>query len=69
MKYHDLGRNVASLVGNFEIETQKRLNYWTLEQFNQFYEACLIHNKSYSSNYFSRVAHVKARLERSHRKM
>lgn len=38
MKYHDLGRNVASLVGNFEIETQKRLNYWTLEQFNQFYE-------------------------------
>lgn len=39
MKYHDLGRNVASLVGNFEIETKKRLNYWTLEQFNQFYEA------------------------------
>lgn len=38
MKYHDLGRNVASLVGNFEIETQKRLNYWTLEQFNQFYD-------------------------------
>lgn len=25
------------LVGNFEIEIQKRLNYWTLEQFNQFY--------------------------------
>ncbi|MEB6297566.1 site-specific integrase [Staphylococcus xylosus] len=39
MKYHDLGRNVASLVGNYEIETKKRLNYWTLEQFNQFYEA------------------------------
>lgn len=38
MKYHDLKQNVASLVGNFEIETQKRLNYWTLEQFNQFYE-------------------------------
>ncbi|MEB7812865.1 site-specific integrase [Staphylococcus xylosus] len=38
MKYHDLGRNVASLVGNFEIETQKRLNYWTLEQFNQFHD-------------------------------
>lgn len=38
MKYHDLGRNVASLVGNFEIETKKRLNYWTLEQFNQFHD-------------------------------
>lgn len=37
MKYHDLKQNVASLVGNFEIETQKRLNYWTLEQFNQFH--------------------------------
>lgn len=37
MKYHDLKQNAASLVGNFEIETQKRLNYWTLEQFNQFY--------------------------------
>ncbi|WP_210124115.1 MULTISPECIES: tyrosine-type recombinase/integrase [unclassified Staphylococcus] len=38
MKFHDLKQNVASLVGNFEIETQKRLNYWTLEQFNQFYD-------------------------------
>lgn len=38
MKYHDLKQNVASLVGNFEIETQKRLNYWTLEQFNQFHD-------------------------------
>ncbi|MGJ5708514.1 tyrosine-type recombinase/integrase, partial [Staphylococcus equorum] len=27
-----------SLVGNFEIETQKRLNYWRLDQFNQFYD-------------------------------
>lgn len=39
MKFHELKQNVASLVGNFEIESQKRLNYWTLEQFNQFYEA------------------------------
>ncbi len=39
MKFHDLKQNVASLVGNFEIESNKRLNYWTLEQFNQFYEA------------------------------
>lgn len=38
MKYHDLKQNVASLVGNFEIETQKRLNYWTLEQFNLFHD-------------------------------
>lgn len=38
MKYHDLKSNVASLVGNFEIESNKRLNYWTLDQFNQFYE-------------------------------
>ena len=38
MKYHDLTSNVASLVGNFEIESNKRLNYWTLDQFNQFYE-------------------------------
>ncbi|WP_370741108.1 MULTISPECIES: site-specific integrase [Staphylococcus] len=39
MKFHDLKQNVASLVGNFEIESNKRLNYWTLEQFNQFYDA------------------------------
>ncbi|MEB6208180.1 site-specific integrase [Staphylococcus pasteuri] len=39
MKFYDLKQNVASLVGNFEIESQKRLNYWTLEQFNQFYDA------------------------------
>ena len=39
MKFHDLKQNVASLVGNFEIESNKRLNYWTIEQFNQFYEA------------------------------
>lgn len=39
IKYHALKQNVASLVGNFEIEKQKRLNYWTLEQFNQFYNA------------------------------
>ncbi|MCQ9279770.1 site-specific integrase [Staphylococcus borealis] len=37
MKYYELKSNVASLVGNFEIDTNKRLNYWTLEQFNQFY--------------------------------
>lgn len=39
MKFYDLKQNVASLVGNFEIESQKRLNYWTLEQFNEFYDA------------------------------
>ncbi|PTJ82845.1 site-specific integrase [Mammaliicoccus sciuri] len=38
MKYHDLKQNVASLVGNFEIESNKRLNYWTVEQFNEFVE-------------------------------
>lgn len=36
MKYHDLPRNPASMVGNFEVDSHKRLNYWTLEQFNQF---------------------------------
>ncbi|OLF28706.1 MULTISPECIES: site-specific integrase [Staphylococcus] len=38
MKYHGLQNNVASLVGNFEVESNKRFNYWTLDQFNQFYE-------------------------------
>ncbi|WQJ73428.1 tyrosine-type recombinase/integrase [Mammaliicoccus sciuri] len=38
MKYHDLKQNVASLVGNFEIESNKRLNYWTVEQFSEFVE-------------------------------
>ena len=50
MKYHDLKSNVLPLVGNFEIESNKRLNYWTLNQFNQFYEV-LVLNKNYFSNY------------------
>lgn len=37
MKFHGLTQNVASLVGNFEIQTHKRLNYWTLEQYEVFY--------------------------------
>ncbi|ARJ51311.1 tyrosine-type recombinase/integrase [Staphylococcus lutrae] len=37
MKFHDLKQNVASLVGNFEIENSKRLNYWTLEEYQKFY--------------------------------
>ena len=37
MKYHDLPKNVASLVGNFEVENKKRLNFWTLDEFNKFY--------------------------------
>ncbi|UXR72070.1 site-specific integrase [Staphylococcus sp. IVB6238] len=37
MKFHDLKQNVASNVGNFEVEKTKRLNYWTLEQYNKFY--------------------------------
>ncbi|MDJ1153041.1 site-specific integrase [Macrococcus caseolyticus] len=36
IKYHGLEKNVASIVGNFEIESNKRFNYWTLEQFNTF---------------------------------
>ena len=53
MKFYDLNQNVASLVGNFEIESQKRLNYWTLDQFNQFYEALATQQQSYSLNYCS----------------
>lgn len=37
MKYHNLSKNVFSLVGNFEVENKKRLNFWTLEEFNKFY--------------------------------
>lgn len=37
--YHGLEKNVASLVGNFEIESHKRLEYWTLDQFNTFIDA------------------------------
>lgn len=38
VKYHGLDKNVTSLVGNFEVESVKRLNYWTLDQFNIFIE-------------------------------
>lgn len=37
IKYHGLSQNVASLVGNFEVESAKRLNYWTLEEYQKFY--------------------------------
>ncbi len=37
MKFYDLKQNVASVVGNFEVENTKRLNYWTLEQYEKFY--------------------------------
>ena len=66
MKFYDLKQNVASLVGNFEIESQKRLNYWTLEQFNQFYDALATQQQNYSSNYCSSLGHVRAKSERSH---
>ncbi len=66
MKFHELKQNVASLVGNFEIESQKRLNYWTLEQFNQFYEALATQQQNYFSNYCSTLEQERAKLELSH---
>ena len=63
MKYHDLTSNVASLVGNFEIESNKRLNYWTLDQFNHSMKCYSTIEQNYFSNYCFIVALEKAKYE------
>lgn len=36
IKYHDLERNVANVVGNFEKESRKRDKYWSVDTFKTF---------------------------------
>ena len=38
IKYYDLERNVANVVGNFEKESRKRDDYWSVEEFKAFIE-------------------------------
>ena len=61
MKYHGLQNNVASLVGNFEVESNKRFNYWTLDQFNQFYEVLPTLEQKVFLNYYFIVVQEKVK--------
>lgn len=36
IKYYDLEKNVANVVGNFEKESNKRDKYWNVDEFNEF---------------------------------
>ena len=38
IKYYNLERNVANIVGNFEKESNKRDDYWSVEEFKVFIE-------------------------------
>ncbi|SDI43844.1 tyrosine-type recombinase/integrase [Natribacillus halophilus] len=38
IRYKGLKTNPASVAGNFELEDNKRLNYWTFEEFKKFIE-------------------------------
>ena len=41
MRYYDLGKNPASIVGNMGSEKDVKTNFWTLEEYKKFSEAVM----------------------------
>lgn len=39
IKFHNQSKNPARITGNFEVETNKRLNYWEFEEFKEFIDS------------------------------
>lgn len=54
-KFYDVKQNVASLTGNFEKKKKKHVDYWTLEEFNQFIEVIedIKHKTFFSMLYYT----------------
>lgn len=55
IKFHGQTNNPARITGNFEIETNKRLNYWEFEEFKQFINSVdeLMYKAFFTTLYYS----------------
>lgn len=52
MKFHDLKRNVASITGNIENDTITKWDYWTLQEFETFFDYLEEYESLYWQTYF-----------------
>ncbi|WP_410976439.1 tyrosine-type recombinase/integrase [Bacillus pacificus] len=55
IKFHGLTNNPARIAGNFEIESNKRMNFWEFDEFKQFIEVVdePIYKAFFSTLYYS----------------
>lgn len=51
IKHHELTENPARVVGNFEVESSKRMEFWELDVFKQFIE--VVDDELYSAFFFT----------------
>lgn len=51
IKHHELKENPARVVGNFEIESNKRMEFWELEEFKQF--IAVVDDEIYEAFFFT----------------
>lgn len=55
IKFHELTNNPARVAGNFELESNKRMDYWEFDEFQQFIEKVdnLLYDAFFSTLYYS----------------
>ncbi|MEX0416541.1 tyrosine-type recombinase/integrase [Bacillus sp. C30] len=55
IKFYGLTQNPARIAGNFELESNKRMNFWEFEEFKQFISTVdnLLHTSFFSTLYYS----------------
>ncbi|PEK00318.1 tyrosine-type recombinase/integrase [Bacillus toyonensis] len=55
IKFYGLTSNPARIAGNFELESNKRMNYWEFDEFQRFIDAVddLLYNAFFSTLYYS----------------
>lgn len=55
IKFYGLTSNPARIAGNFELESNKRMNYWEFDEFQRFIDTVddLLYNAFFSTLYYS----------------
>lgn len=55
IKFHGLTNNPARITGNFEKESNKRMNFWVVDEFHQFIDSVddLLYKTFFSTLYYS----------------
>ncbi|MEW9579381.1 site-specific integrase [Bacillus toyonensis] len=55
IKFYGLTSNPARIAGNFELESNKRMNYWEFDEFQKFIDTVdnLLYNAFFSTLYYS----------------
>lgn len=55
IKFHGLTRNPARIAGNFEMESNKRMNFWEFDEFKKFIDTVdeLLYKAFFSTLYYS----------------